>query len=69
MEIIIKGGGEELKRLKGKSVAEFGSNLEKEGWNSEFRSEGEKDRVKYVERKLGRPLKKGEIKRIDLNKI
>jgi hypothetical protein len=73
MEIIIRGhsrgGNAEQRRLKGKSVTEFAKNLESEGWPSEFRSEDERSRVKFVEKKLGRALEKDEIKRINLSKI
>ena len=54
--IIIKGKSEELKRLKGKNVSEFAKNLESEGWPSEFTDEEQRDKVKYAERKLERPL-------------
>jgi len=62
MDIIIKGDdAEELKKLKGKSVSEFGKNLESEGFPSEFRNEEERDKVKFLERKLGRPVRKSDL--------
>jgi len=63
MHIIIKGKEENLKRLKGKSITELGKNLESEGWPSEFRNEGERDRAKFLEKKLGRPLIRADVKR------
>ena len=55
-QIIIKGKGEERKRLKGKNISEFGKNLESEGWPSEFKNEEQRERVAEAESKLGRPL-------------
>jgi hypothetical protein len=55
-QIIIKGHSENMKRLKGKNVSEFGKNLESEGWPSEFATEEQRDKVKFLENKLGRPL-------------
>jgi len=63
MEIIIKGDEEDLKRLKGKSISEFGKNLESEGFPSEFANEGEQDKVKFLEKKLGRPATKSDLRR------
>ena len=63
MEIIIKYKEESLKRLKGKNISEFGKNLESEGWPSEFKNEGERDKVKFLEKKLGRPATKSDLKR------
>jgi hypothetical protein len=63
VHIIIKGKEESLKRLKGKSITELGKNLESEGWPSEFRNEGERDRAKFLEKKLQRPLIKSDTKR------
>jgi len=63
MEIIIKGDQEDLKRLKGKSISELGKNLESEGFPSEFKHEGEQDKVKFLEKKLGRPATKSDLKR------
>jgi hypothetical protein len=60
-QIIIKGASEERKRLKGKSISEFGKNLESEGWPSEFKNEEQRDKVKFIERKLGRPLTRREV--------
>ena len=54
--IIIKGNEESRKRLKGKNISELGRNLESEGWPSEFKNEEERDKIAFVERKLGRPL-------------
>ena len=62
MEIIIRGKEEDLKKLKGKDVCELGKNLESEGWPSEFSNEGERDRVKFLRRKLGRPIRKSDLK-------
>ena len=64
MEIIIRGKEEESKRLKGKSVCDLAKNLESEGWPSEFRNEGERDRARFLEKKLGRPLRRGDAKKI-----
>jgi len=64
MEIIIKGKEESLKRLKGKSVCDLAKNLESEGWPSEFRNEGERDKARFLEDKLGRPLRKGDAEKI-----
>ena len=63
MEIIIKGKEQGLKRLKGQNISEFGKNLESHGWPSEFRNEGEKDRIKYLEKKLGRVATKNDLKK------
>jgi len=62
-QIIIKGESESRKRLKGKNISELGRNLESEGWPSEFRDEGERDKVNFVERKLGRPLTKADLRK------
>jgi len=62
MEIIIKGDEVELKRLKGKNVSELGKNLESEGFPSEFVNEGEQDKVKFLEKKLGRPATKSDLR-------
>jgi hypothetical protein len=51
-------------KLKGRTVSEFARNLESEGWPSEFKNEGERDRVAFEERKLGRPITKADIKKI-----
>jgi len=65
MEIIIKGDdAEELKKLKGKNITEFGKNLESEGFPSEFASEGEQDKVKFLEKKLGRPATKSDLRHV-----
>lgn len=64
MEVIIRGKEESLKRLKGKSVCDLARNLESEGWPSEFRNDSERDRARYLERKLGRPLRKGDAEKI-----
>lgn len=64
MEIIIRGKEEELKRLKGKSVCDLAKNLESEGWPSEFRNDGERDKARFLEKKLGRPLCRGDAKKI-----
>ena len=60
--IIIKGESENRKRIKGKSVSELGRNLESEGWPSEFKDEGERDKVAFIERKLCRPLTRRDLK-------
>ena len=59
--IIIKGESESRKRLKGKNISELGRNLESEGWPSEFKDEGERDKVAFLERKLGRPLTRRDL--------
>lgn len=64
MEIIIKGDKENLKRLKGKNISEFAKNLESEGWPSEFKNEGERDKVRFLEKKLDRPAKKSDLKQL-----
>jgi hypothetical protein len=51
-------------KWKGKNVTEFAKNLESEGWPSEFKSEAERDRVAYEERKLGRPVTRADIRKI-----
>jgi len=61
MYIIIKGDKENLARLKGKNISEFAKNLESEGWPTEFRSEEERDRVKFIEKKLERPITKKDL--------
>ena len=63
-QIIIKGKSEEVKRLKGKNITEFGKNLESEGWPSEFASEGHRDRIAFAERKLGRPLTRADDEKL-----
>ena len=63
MEIIIKGDREDLRKLKGKGIVEFNKNLESEGFPSEFKHEGEQDKVKFLEKKLGRPATKLDLKR------
>ena len=63
MEIIIKGDdAEELQKLKGKGISELGKNLESEGFPSEFKHEEEQDKVKFLEKKLGRPATKSDLK-------
>ena len=62
-QIIVKGDEENRKRLKGKNISELARNLESEGWPSEFKNEEERDRVAFVERKLGRPLTRIDLKR------
>jgi hypothetical protein len=57
-QIIIKGKSEETKRLKGRNISELARNLESEGWPSEFKSEEDRDRVAFAEKKLGRPLRR-----------
>jgi len=65
MEIIVKGDdAEELKKLKGKGITEFGKNLESEGFPSEFANEEERDKVKFLEKKLGRPARKPDLNRV-----
>ena len=61
-QIIIKGRDASRRRLKGKGVTEYARNLESEGWPSEFRSEEERDRAKFHEKQLGRPLRKLDVK-------
>jgi hypothetical protein len=51
-------------KLKGRTVSEFAKNLESEGWPSEFRNEGERDRVAFEEKKLGRAITRKELKKI-----
>jgi hypothetical protein len=57
MEIIIK----DKNKIKGKSISEFAKNLESEGWPSEFVNNEQRDKVKYMERKLGRPLRSSDL--------
>jgi len=64
MEIIIRDKEKDLKKLKGKNLSELAKNLESEGWPSEFRHEGERDKVKYLEKKLGRPLQKRDMRKL-----
>jgi len=61
MYFIIKGKSENLKRLKGKNISELAKNLESEGWPSEFASESERDKIKWLEKKLERPATKKDI--------
>jgi len=61
MFIIIKGDKENGQRLKGKNLSEFAKNLESEGWPSEFSDEGEKDKIKWLEKKLERLVTKKDI--------
>jgi hypothetical protein len=58
MYIIIKGGEEGRKRIKGKTITEFAKNLESEGWPTEFVNSEERDRIKFEERQKGRSLQK-----------
>ena len=51
-------------KLKGRNVSEFARNMESEGWPSEFKNEGERDRVAFEERKLGRAITRAELKKI-----
>jgi hypothetical protein len=51
-------------KLKGRSVSEFARNMESEGWPSEFKHEGERDRLAFEERKLGRAITRAELKKI-----
>ena len=60
LQIIIR----DKSKLKGRNVSEFARNMESEGWPSEFRNEGERDRVAFAERKLGRPITRAEVKKI-----
>jgi len=39
-------------------------NMVSQGWPSEFRNEGERDKARFLENKLGRPLRKGDAKKI-----
>lgn len=64
MYIIIKGKDRNIKRLKGKGISEFARNLESEGWPTEFYNEEIRDRVKFVEKKERRPLRKFDIPKI-----
>lgn len=50
-------------RWKGKNVTEMARNLESEGWPSEFRNEEERDRVAFAEKKLGRPIKRSDLRK------
>jgi hypothetical protein len=59
-QIIIRRPG----KWRGKNITELGKNLESIGWPSEFKNEGERDRVAFEERKLGRPITKSELKKI-----
>jgi len=61
-QIIIKGDEENRKRLKGKNISELGKNMESEGWPSEFVNEEQRDKVAFVERKLGRSLTRRDLK-------
>lgn len=64
MDIIIKGDdAEELTKLKGKGLLEFGKNLTSEGFPSEFNEE-ERDKVKFLEKKLGRPARKPDLEEV-----
>ena len=63
LQIIIKD--KTNKKLKGKNISELARNLESEGWPSEFKDEGERDRVAFAERKLGRPLTRAYINRLN----
>jgi hypothetical protein len=51
-------------KLKGRNVSEFARNMESEGWPSEFKNEGERDRVSFEEKKLGRAITRTELKKI-----
>jgi hypothetical protein len=51
-------------KLKGRNVSEFARNMESEGWPSEFANEGERDRVAFEEKKLGRAITRKELKKI-----
>ena len=51
-------------KLKGRNISEFARNLESEGWPSEFKNEGERDRVAFEEKKLGRAITRKELKKI-----
>jgi hypothetical protein len=59
-QIIIK----RKNKWKGKNVTELAKNLESMGWPSEFKDEGERDRIAFEERKLGRPITRADIKKI-----
>lgn len=54
--IIVKDRQSSMNRIKGKTVAEFDRNMEKEGWPSEFATEEDRDRVAFEEKKRGHAL-------------
>ena len=64
MYIIVRGKERNLRTLKGKNVSEFSRNLESIGWPSEFANKEVEDRAKFIESKEGRPLAKGDLKKI-----
>jgi len=51
-------------KWKGKNVSEMARNLEGEGWPTEFANEGQRDRVAYEEKKLGRAITRKELNKI-----
>jgi hypothetical protein len=59
-QIIIKS----KTKWKGRNVTEMARNLEGEGWPSEFRNEGERDRVAFEEKKLGRAITRAELRKV-----
>ena len=59
--IIVKDRQSSMRTLKGKTVAEFDRNMEKEGWPTEFSSEESRDRMAFTEKKLGRAIRKEEV--------
>lgn len=65
LQIIIRSSRTNpIGKLKGRSVSEFAKNMESEGWPSEFKNEGERDRVAFEEKKLGRAITRKELKKI-----
>ena len=64
MYIIIHGKEHDQKRIKGKNVTEFSKNMESIGWPTEFSNEEMRDRVKYLEKRERRPLKKVDVPNI-----
>ena len=57
MYIIVKGK-DSSRKLKGKSITEFSRNMESEGWPTEFVNAEERDRIKYAEKRCGRPAQR-----------
>jgi len=62
MSFCIRTKESSMRNLKGKNVSEFQRNLTSIGWPTELPGDIH-DKIRYMEKKLGRPLQRGEIGR------
>ena len=70
MYFTVHGKEHDLKRLKGKTITEFGANLEKAGFPSEFYNGETRDRAKFIEkRNSSTQRKRGSLTKEDSQRI